>query len=662
MAFGREFCAPSINSGSGINYNFNFDAVPCEDLNNCWIFFQSPEDVFKLSADDETIFDLENTNDYVSNEFFLVPISKKIHIKKITFEAKDLNQSRKFLNPLCIQLGKHETLRWRSSFLWFLKTGANLYSAYFLMIISFFLMFSFWFRKSGVGFSLLMYSIVSFLYLLSFSEYPRAVLDPVLASGGFHFPLRLLQDLCLVFVFYNFYQKEDSHNIIDKIAWVYAFVISLYLILLLVGVSDYKYYERIIIIMAPLVAAPMTIGAWFAFKLRNKFERKILIPISILLFCFQINDLLVFWGLASSYFTVRIYIPFIVCMALFLYFRRIYEEALFAKIVSERNKIFKEFIHDVRSPLAVLKIFLINLNENNERVSIIKNALDRIEGMFTQVEQSKGEINLTKVSIVKVLNELIKQKNIEYTDVIFEFDTSSDANILCDKNKLERVFSNLINNSYESYAENQAKIITIKLLFDLETVKIQVTDKGRGISKSIYGKLFKESVSSKENGKGIGLASSKQAIEDMGGKLQVFSREGYGTTVEIDMKTLSSDVNIELIEEKQNQISNNVILDFVLIDDDKYIRLAWEYYAQNSNKRIKTFPSVEAFLEQVESIQRDCVIYLDLNLNGEKSLKYLEKIDRLGFKKIFLATGEELSDIPLPKFVQGLSGKLPPIH
>src|SRR5690606_29398104 len=112
-------------------------------------------------------------------------------------------------------------------------------------------------RRSKLGLSLLIYSLVSCIYLISFSEYPRAIFDPVLLSGGFHFPLRLLQDLCLVFVFYHFYQKIDAYNMIKKISWIYGVTIFLYFLMLAIGVRDYSYHSRLIVIMAPLVAAPM---------------------------------------------------------------------------------------------------------------------------------------------------------------------------------------------------------------------------------------------------------------------------------------------------------------------------------------------------------------------------------------------------------------------
>jgi FixJ family two-component response regulator len=106
---------------------------------------------------------------------------------------------------------------------------------------------------------------------------------------------------------------------------------------------------------------------------------------------------------------------------------------------------------------------------------------------------------------------------------------------------------------------------------------------------------------------------------------------------------------------------NPKIFDFILIDDDKYIRLSWEYFAKNSNKKIRTFSNVESFLEVATDLDKRCSIYLDLNINGEKTTKYLDEISKLGFKNIILATGEKIEIDMLPKGISRITGKLPPL-
>lgn len=656
----QKVCSQAVFKGSEAQYRFESINHACSDPKDCWIQFKAPEDVFSLEVGNKSVFDLKSTQDYLSNEFFLLPVNDHVETGSILITAKDINQDIKFSPKLCLNFGKHSELRWINSQSWFFKSGVSLYSAYFLLVISFFLLFSFWLRKSPLGLSLLAYSLISAIYLISFSEYPRAFFDPVLATGGFHFPLRLMQDLSLVYVFYNFYQKYDSLNIIKILSWVYTIVIATYVLLLSIGVRDYIYFSRIIIIMAPLVAAPMAIGTWFAFKLKDPVERKVLIPLSILLLCFQLNDLLVFWKITDSFFTVKFYIPFIVGMALFLYFRRMHDEALEAKTSSQRHKIYKEFIHDVKSPLAVLRIFLSWQSEQGERKQVIDSALDRIEGMVSQIDSPLKEEIKQKILLFSSLREIVAQKKIEFPDLIINFDSSEEVYAFADKSKLQRIFSNIINNSYESYPGSH-KVLDIGFLVGDEELRIRFTDKGKGIPREVLKKLFSEAVTTKENGQGIGLTSAYSYLSNLGGSLGVVSKLNHGTTVEIKLITVPG--NYELPKVQVDLVSNfNVHYDFILIDDDKYIRISWEYFAINTKKSILTFSSVQQFLEVSETINKNCPIYLDLNINGEKSIKYVDSIYEAGFSNIILATGEEYFDEPLPRHIQSISGKLPPLH
>jgi signal transduction histidine kinase len=500
-----------------------------------------------------------------------LPVSGQFPLEKVTIFAKDLNQNMKFPQNLCLSFGKHEELRWKNSIQWFFATGVSLFSSYFLLIISFFLAFSFWFRKSRLGLSLLAYSLVSCVYLISFSEYPRAIFDPVLASGAVHFPLRLLQDLCLIFVFYNFYQKYDSHKIIEKIAWIYAVAIVLYLLMFAIGIRDYVYYSRLVLIVAPLVAAPMAIGTWFAFQVKDPSERKVLIPVSVLLFCFQVNDLLVFWKLIDSYFTVRIYIPCIVGLTLFLYLRRMHTDAMKVNIASERQRILKEFLHDVKSPLAVLKIFFANLNETEGRKQVIQSALRSIEEMISQVDNPNKE-SRTKIKLTDVLSEIVAQKRLEHPDFEIKFEPTEEVFVFADKSKLQRIFSNIINNAYEAYDKGQ-KVLELKFILGPDEVHLHFTDKGKGMPRSIYHRLFKENITTKDTGQGIGLMSSHRYLLELGGKLNIISKENHGTTIEIILTTAPGEV---MFAEKMTSPDAGTHAltspDFILIDDDRYIR------------------------------------------------------------------------------------------
>jgi signal transduction histidine kinase len=63
-----------------------------------------------------------------------------------------------------------------------------------------------------------------------------------------------------------------------------------------------------------------------------------------------------------------------------------------------------------------------------------------------------------------------------------------------------------------------------------DIVKISITDTGCGISVENMNKIFEPLFTTKARGIGLGLSVSKKLLEINGGKLEVESTEGKGST------------------------------------------------------------------------------------------------------------------------------------
>jgi PAS domain S-box-containing protein len=74
-------------------------------------------------------------------------------------------------------------------------------------------------------------------------------------------------------------------------------------------------------------------------------------------------------------------------------------------------------------------------------------------------------------------------------------------------------------------------------------VRIQVVDMGSGIDKQHMENIFNPFFSTKKNGSGLGLAMTKKVIEEMGGRIEVTSTKGQGTTVALLLKKDRPPVN-----------------------------------------------------------------------------------------------------------------------
>ena len=103
--------------------------------------------------------------------------------------------------------------------------------------------------------------------------------------------------------------------------------------------------------------------------------------------------------------------------------------------------------------------------------------------------------------------------------------------------------------------------------------------------------------------------------------------------------------------------------EFVLIDDDKIVRIGWETQAKKKGIKLSTFQSVSDFLGSSSLIPIETIIYVDSNLGGGiKGEIESEKIFKMGYKDIFLATGYSNSDLHLEAtpWIKGSSSKRSP--
>ena len=83
--------------------------------------------------------------------------------------------------------------------------------------------------------------------------------------------------------------------------------------------------------------------------------------------------------------------------------------------------------------------------------------------------------------------------------------------------------------------------LNLRITQDENYVKIQVTDTGKGISKSNFNAVFRPGYTSKKRGWGLGLSLAKRIIEDYhNGKIKVLTSEiGKGTTMQVSLKKIS---------------------------------------------------------------------------------------------------------------------------
>lgn len=161
---------------------------------------------------------------------------------------------------------------------------------------------------------------------------------------------------------------------------------------------------------------------------------------------------------------------------------------------------------------------------SNYMLSLIQDILDVTCSQYKPLELSYSFFDTSDVieTILKSFNGL----NISYTLV--------NVSIFADFTRFKQLVYNLLSNAVKfNKNEQEIKVITY---VENDFFCFEITDNGEGISKANYDKIFDifSQVSSdsykRQIGSGIGLSLCKTIVEAHGGKIDVASEIGVGST------------------------------------------------------------------------------------------------------------------------------------
>jgi signal transduction histidine kinase len=104
------------------------------------------------------------------------------------------------------------------------------------------------------------------------------------------------------------------------------------------------------------------------------------------------------------------------------------------------------------------------------------------------------------------------------------------AVVAADAYYLRQALENLVRNAREAMAGQPDARLTLSLVREGPFAVVRVADNGPGIPPDRLDRIFEPFVSTKGKGMGLGLAICKEIVESHGGRLEVESAEGEGTT------------------------------------------------------------------------------------------------------------------------------------
>lgn len=216
--------------------------------------------------------------------------------------------------------------------------------------------------------------------------------------------------------------------------------------------------------------------------------------------------------------------------------------------------------HELRTPLvmvqgyseAILDDVAESTEEKKEMAAIIRDESQRMNRMvnemldLSRMEAGYIELQKTDVNLNSYLRSLLFRfdKMANESEVSLQLDMpKEDVHLVMDKDKMDQVFVNLINNAirHTSMTDKSEKVVTLQLYNeqDLNEVVMVVKDTGTGIPEEdvpyIFDRFFKadksrNNYSFNANGTGIGLSLVQNIVEAHEGYIEVESTLGKGAS------------------------------------------------------------------------------------------------------------------------------------
>lgn len=106
-----------------------------------------------------------------------------------------------------------------------------------------------------------------------------------------------------------------------------------------------------------------------------------------------------------------------------------------------------------------------------------------------------------------------------------------EQDLCCDRAQMEQALLNLLKNAHES--GSTAEGVSLEVRRTAEGVRIDVGDRGPGMSDTVMSNALVPFYSTKRNGTGLGLALAREIIEAQGGRISLSNREGGGLLVSL---------------------------------------------------------------------------------------------------------------------------------
>ena len=213
---------------------------------------------------------------------------------------------------------------------------------------------------------------------------------------------------------------------------------------------------------------------------------------------------------------------------------------LVARQFESFNRMSAFVVHDLKNLVAQLSLMISNADRHQHKPEFQKDMMETVansvEKMKRLLFQLRGGYSLgppTPVALGDVMRQVVAAKSGLRPAPRLEF-AGGGLSVVAHGARLERVIGHLVQNAVEATPPNGD--VVVRVLRQNSTAVITVADTGCGMGEQfIRDRLFKPFESNKSTGMGIGTYEVWQYVRELGGRIDVESRETHGTVFRVTL-------------------------------------------------------------------------------------------------------------------------------
>lgn len=215
-----------------------------------------------------------------------------------------------------------------------------------------------------------------------------------------------------------------------------------------------------------------------------------------------------------------------------------------------RRDLMANVSHDLKTPLTMIKAYAEMVRDitykdkkkREENLNVIIEETDRLNILvgdilvLSKLQANSDVLDIELFDLKREIDSILRRYDYlkETEGYIIDFETPEKVMIEADKNKLNQVIYNLVNNALNYTGKD--KKVTIKITEEKKNYLVEIIDTGKGIDKKdidyIWDKYYKNEKNHKRNvvGTGLGLSIVKEILVKHNFDYGVRSEKNKGTT------------------------------------------------------------------------------------------------------------------------------------